>query len=200
MSSSERKETVNLVFRILGFIFLIAGVLIFLKIYSPVVSAEVVYQTSKIIPKKNEIIPLNTDFSIVIPKINVNTKVVKNVDPFDSSIYQKALTQGVAHAKGSGLPGFPGNVFIFAHSASNWYQANQYNAVFYLTNKLESGDQIIIYYENSKYVYTVTEKKIVAGTDINYLSNNNLNTKTLTLMTCWPPGTTLNRLVVMASL
>jgi len=30
----------------------------------------------------------------------------KMLNPFDSKIYQKALTQGVAHAKGSGLTGF----------------------------------------------------------------------------------------------
>lgn len=199
MPSQKRKSlpTANPLFKLVGFLFLFFAITIVFKIYFPVAKAEIVYQVTKSSPSKTEIKPVNTDFSIVIPKIKVNAKVVKNVDPFDSKIYQKALTQGVAHAKGSGLPGFPGNTFIFAHSATDWAEANQYNAVFYLTNKLDPGDEITIYYEGSKYQYTVTEKKIVSGTDINYLSTN-LNTNQLTLMTCWPPGTTLKRLIIIA--
>lgn len=183
---------------LIGFILLFFASFILIKIFFPSSKAEIVYQLSKSLPLKEEIKPVNSDFSIVIPKIRVNANVVKNVDPFDSRIYQKALTQGVAHAKGSGLPGFPGNVFIFAHSAINWYQASQYNSIFYLTNKLEPGDEIFIYYKGSKYRYSVTEKKIVAASEINYLTNN-LNTTSLTLMTCWPPGSNLNRLIILAN-
>ena len=183
---------------LIGFILLFFASFILVKIFLPSAKAEIVYQLSKSQPLKEEIKPVNTDFSIVIPKIRVNANVVKNVDPFDSRIYQKALTKGVAHAKGSGLPGFPGNVFIFAHSAINWYQASQYNSIFYLTNKLEPGDEIFIYYKGSKYRYSVTEKKIVAASEINYLTNN-LNTTSLTLMTCWPPGSNLNRLIILAN-
>lgn len=198
MSFKKRKApVVNIFLRNLGYFLVIASVLIVVLTFYPVASAEIKYQAKKILPQNKKIVPINTTFSIQIPKIGVNANVVKNVDPYNSAIYQRALTQGVAHAKGSGLPGFPGNVFIFAHSAADWYQANQFNAIFYLTNKLETGDQIIIYYENSKYLYTVSEKKIVESTDINYLSSNP-NTNSLTLMTCWPPGTTLSRLIIVA--
>lgn len=195
----EKRESpiANPLFRLIGFLFLFFAIAIVFKIYFPLAKAEVVYQVTKSSPPKDEIKPVDTDFSIVIPKIKVNAKVIKNVDPFDSRIYQKALTKGVAHAKGSGLPGFPGNTFIFAHSAINWYQASQYNSIFYLTNKLESGDEIFVYYKGSKYQYIVTEKKIVNPNEINYLSNN-LNTSSLTLMTCWPPGSNLNRLIILA--
>ena len=117
----------------------------------------------------------------------------------DSKIYQRALTQGVAHAKNTSTPDKNGNTFIFAHSAGNWYQANQFNAVFYLLNKLETGDEIIVYYQSQKYIYSVDEIKFVKPDEINYLSNQ-LNTNKLTLMTCWPPGTTLKRLVVIGTL
>jgi len=183
---------------LIGFILLFFASFILIKIYFPSAKAEVIYQLSKSQPPKEDIKPVNTDFSIVIPKIKVNANVVKNVDPFDSRIYQKALTEGVAHAKGSGLPGFPGNTFIFAHSAINWYQASQYNSIFYLASKLEPGDEIFVYYKGSKYRYSVAEKKIVAASEINYLSNN-LNTSSLTLMTCWPPGSDLNRLIILAN-
>jgi len=198
MSSQKRKGLdVAKFLRYFGYLLVIASVFIVLRIFYPVATAEIGYQAKKVIPQKSKVVPVNTDFSIQIPKIGVNANVVKNVDPYNSAIYQKALTQGVAHAKGSGLPGFFGNTFIFAHSANSWYQANQYNAIFYLTNKLEIDDEIIINYEKSEYKYKVTEKKIVKSTEINYLSNN-LNTNTLTLMTCWPPGTNLNRLIIIA--
>lgn len=198
MSSQKRKGLdVAKFLRYFGYLLIIVSVFIVLRIFYPVATAEIGYQAKKVIPQKSKVVPVNTDFSIQIPKIGVNANVVKNVDPYNSAIYQKALTQGVAHAKGSGLPGFFGNTFIFAHSANSWYQANQYNAIFYLTNKLEIDDEIIINYEKSEYKYKVSDKKIVKSTEINYLSNNK-NTNTLTLMTCWPPGTTLSRLIIVA--
>lgn len=193
----KEKVPVNLIVKLFGYCFLFIGIFIVAKIYYPVAKAEIIYQTTSPTSVKKDILPIDPNFSIVIPKININSKVVKNVDPHDPKIYQPALTQGVAHAEGSALPGFTGNVFIFAHSASSWYQANQYNAIFYLINKLDSNDEIDLYYQGSKYSYKVADKKIVASTDINYLANN-LNTNTLTLMTCWPPGTTLKRLVIVA--
>lgn len=199
MSSQKRKKRdVAKFLRYFGYLLIIASVFIVLRIFYPVATAEIGYQAKKVVPQKSKVIPVNTDFSIQIPKIGVNANVVKNVDPYNPAVYQQALTKGVAHAKGSGLPGFFGNTFIFAHSASTWYQANQYNAIFYLINKLESSDEIDLYYQGSKYSYHVLEKKIVSSSDINYLSNS-LNTNTLTLMTCWPPGTTLKRLIVVAT-
>ncbi|MFA5024973.1 MAG: sortase [Candidatus Shapirobacteria bacterium] len=198
MSRRKRKvPVVNKILGPLGYILVIASAFILVKTFFPVAQAELGYQAQKILPSKDQIVPINTDFSIQIPKIGVNANVVKNVDPYNSSEYQKALTKGVAHAKGSGLPGFPGNIFIFAHSANSWYQANQFNAIFYLTDKLDLDDEITINYEKSEYKYKVAEKKIVKNTDINYLSNKQ-NTNTLTLMTCWPPGTTLSRLIIIA--
>lgn len=199
----RKSPTDKSLFFLIGFLLLFFASFILIKIYFPSARAEVVYQLSKSFPSEKEIKPVNTDFSIVIPKIKVNANVVKNVDPFDSRIYQKALTEGVAHAKGSGLPGFPGNTFIFAHSAINWYQASQYNSIFYLTNKLEPGDEIFIYYKGSKYRYSVTEKKIVASSEISYLSDSqnvtSQSASSLTLMTCWPPGTDTNRLIILAN-
>jgi sortase A len=197
MPSQKREEKVTKpLLRLIGTLLLFFGTFIFIKIYFPVAKAELSYQFIKHESVK-EITPVDPSFSIIIPKININSKVIKNVDPKNSAEYQKALTKGVAHAKSSALPGFPGNVFIFAHSATNWVQANQYNAVFYLTNKLDVGDQVYLYYDNSKYTYSVTEKRIVDSTDTAYL-NNDQSKRILTLMTCWPPGTTLKRLVIIA--
>jgi len=187
-------------FLIIGFLLLTLGLIIPVTTYIPVVKSEIKYQynlVAKTTPA--QLIPVNQDFSLIIPKINANSPVIKNVDPYDPAQYQPALTRGVAHAVTSGLPNEPGNTFIFAHSAGNWYQANQFNAVFYLLNKLVIGDEIIIYYQNQDYHYFVSDTKMVTGSEVNYLKNNSANQQ-LTLMTCWPPGTTIKRLLVVANL
>ena len=191
-------------FVILGLILLSFGLAILVFTFYPVLVEEANYavkSSGKTSPVKvNEAIrPVDEAFSIVIPKINANSKVIANVDPFDSNIYQRELTKGVAHAKGTALPNQPGNSFIFAHSAGNILEANRYNSVFYLLNKLEPGDDIYVFFEKVKLRYKVTNKKTVLPSGVSYLSTNISGGRTLTLMTCWPAGTTLRRLIIEAS-
>jgi len=182
-----------------GIIFLLFGFFIFFLTFYPVVKEEVKYQIviKNNFPKQKEIKPVDENFGIVIPKIAANAKVVVNVDPFDEKEYQNALTKGVAHAKGTPLPDQAGNTFIFAHSSADWYIANRYNSVFYLLNKLEKDDDIFIFYQKKRHRFRVLEKKIVESSEIDYLKGNSQD-KILTLMTCWPPGMNLKRLVVRA--
>ena len=182
----------------IGVVLVIIALFIPIKTYAPVLEAEIIYRLNKKTDQPKEFTPIDPQFSIIIPKISANAKVIRNVNPYEPKEYQKALTQGVAHASGTATPDQSGNVFIFAHSATNWYQANQYNAVFYLLNKLVAGDSIIVYFNNIPYNYSVDEIKFVKPTEVDYLSNQ-LNTNQLTLMTCWPPGTTLKRLIVVAT-
>lgn len=150
-------------------------------------------------PPKTFITPVDPYFSIVIPKIGANSKVIENVDPNNEQEYQWQLSKGVAHAKGTALPGSPGNSFLFAHSAGDFYEANQYNAVFYLLNKLEKGDKIYTVYYKQKYTYKVTDIKVVDPSEVKYLKNTSKK-PILTLMTCTPAGTTINRLIITAEL
>ncbi len=140
---------------------------------------------------------VDTEFGIVIPKIGANARVVEDVDWTDSHMYQQALTQGVAHAKGSSHPGEDGNIFLFAHSGADFFEALRFNAVFSLMNKLEAGDEMTLWYHGQAHVYRVSEKKIVSGDALEYLIKPKEG-RILTLMTCWPPGTTLKRLIVSA--
>lgn len=142
---------------------------------------------------------LDREFGLYIPKIDALAKVVKDVDPNNSQEYQQALTRGVAHARGSGLPGQPGNVFIFSHSSVDFYLASRYNSVFYLLNKLLPGDEVFLSYQGRVYRYLVSQKKVVEAQETGYLTSPKSGYR-LTLMTCWPPGTSLKRLVVEAVL
>lgn len=178
-----------------GIFLIISSILLFIYIFAPVAKVEINYVLNK--PKISDIKPLDKEFGIVIPKIGANSKVIANVDPYNSGIYQAALTKGVAQAKGSASPNEIGNMFLFSHSSANILEASRYNSVFYLLSKLEENDEIYIYHKNVKYKYKVTDKKIVDAKDISYL-NPKSDVRTLTLMTCWPAGTTLKRLLVIA--
>jgi sortase A len=149
--------------------------------------------------KQTEILtPVDPNFSIVIPKIAANAKILANVDSTDEKIYLPALQKGVAHAQGTAFPGEGGHVFLFAHSTDYFWNVGAYNAVFYLLGKLEKGDEVNIFYKGQRYVYKVIDKKIVDPKQVEYLTRKS-NKEFLTLQTCWPPGTTLKRLLVFAT-
>jgi len=148
--------------------------------------------------KVQEIVPLDRDFGIVIPKINANAKIFANIDPYSEREFLPVLKKGVAHAKGTAFPGEGSNIYLFAHSTDAFFNFQNYNAVFYLIGKLEKGDEIDIYYRQNLFKYSVTEKMVVATDDVKYLKKE--NQEILTLQTCYPPGTTLKRLIVRARL
>jgi len=200
MASKRNFSPANLLIGF-GILFFLAAFSIVAFTFFPIAKEEASYQIHEVISqgKTAEIPPVDTDFGIVIEKIGANAKVIPNVNPFDSREYQQALSRGVAHAKGSALPGEPGNIFLFSHSSTDFWQATRYNSVFYLLDKLEKGDKIILYYKENKFVYSVQLKKIVGSDEVSYLKNSTTEKK-LTLMTCWPPGTSLKRLIIEATI
>lgn len=144
--------------------------------------------------------PVNTNFSIVIERIGVNAPIVKNVEVIDKDAYERALKDGVAHALVSDLPSKePGNVYLFAHSAVNFWRLGRYAKVFNLLRKLEPGDEVHIFYRGQDYVYEVVNSEVYKGWNTLPLTRKVIE-PVLTLQTCDPPGTTLNRLVVTATL
>lgn len=200
LSVSSASKKLPLILIILGSLAILSSFLIFLYTFFPVIKTEINYSVSGNLPEKSKVIvPVDKDFGIVIPKINANSKVIADVDPYNEQEYQWALTKGVAQAKGTALPGEEGNVFIFSHSSVNFYEAAKYNSVFYLLSKLERGDEVILYYQNKEFKYKVTDKITVDPANLSYLTEKT-SKKMLTLMTCWPPGTTLKRLIIIAEM
>lgn len=146
-----------------------------------------------------KLIPIDTKFSILIPKIGANSRVFANVDSGNQDEFLPFLQQGVAHAKGTVFPGFQGNTYLFAHSADNFWDVGRYNAVFYLLKDLSIGDDIVVFFENQRFNYKVSQVRIVDAEDVSFLVNSHEpGGQTLILQTCWPPGTTWKRLVVLA--
>ena len=149
--------------------------------------------------KVEVLVPEDPNFSLVIPKIGANARVVKNVDAGNEPEYLEALKSGIAHARGTSFPGQGGHIFLFAHSTDYIWNIGSYNAVFYLLYKLETGDEVNVFYNGQRYKYEVTEKAIIEPEQIEYLTRTP-DEETLTLQTCWPPGTTLKRMVVTGKL
>lgn len=143
------------------------------------------------------LVPVDPEFSIVIPKIGANSNIIPNVDVADKNAYLEALQHGVAHAEGTAFPGEAGHIFMFAHSTDYVWNVGTYNAVFYLLYKLDVGDEVDLFYKGQRYVYRVTGKEIVDPSEVEYLTRKT-DKEFLTLQTCWPPGTTLKRQLIFA--
>lgn len=111
----------------------------------------------------------------------------------------KELEKWVVRYPGTARPGELGNAFIFGHSSNYPWIKWEYNDVFALLDNLDYGDEIIVYYNQKKFVYTVNEKQVVRPGNVKVLERDE-SKKELSLMTCWPVGTTLNRMIVFAEL
>jgi sortase A len=217
---SMPKRTLNVV----GNLLILAGVLMLLLAYGPIIYDEIWYQIktyrrqelSLSIPeeistpdsafarllssKPIRVKPVNKGFSIVIEKIGVNAPIVADVPVTDKDEYLNSLKDGVAHALVSDYPsGERGNVYLFAHSALNFWDFGKYSKVFNLLRKVEVGDTVYVFYEGDAYVYEVVTSEVYKGWNTYPLTRPTLE-PILTLQTCDPPGTTLNRLVVTAKL
>lgn len=160
--------------------------------------------------EKLSLIPLDIhvtpdDNRIVIPRIEENIPIVEVADEkviysqrlqdIEDSI-QEALRDGVVRYPGTARPGEQGNVFITGHSSFYLTSPGEYKDVFALLHKVQLDDEIVIYYNQRRFKYKVTEIKTVKPNQVEILKQT--NDYRLTLMTCTPIGTNLKRLVVTA--
>ena len=147
---------------------------------------------------------VDTSFSIEIPKIKVQSPVIAFVDPFNEKEYRVALEKGVAHAKGTAIPGEKGTSFLFAHSSDYPWRLSRYNTIFFRLGELNKGDSIIVRKDGKEYRYKVVDKKTVWPNEVSYLvnaQNKDQIVKTiLILQTCVPIGTAFQRLLIFAEL
>jgi LPXTG-site transpeptidase (sortase) family protein len=152
-----------------------------------------------IAPDGSKIVPVDTQFGVIIPKIGVNATVIPSVNPLKETEYDPALKQGVAHASTSFFPNEDGLVYLFSHSTNYEWFVGDLNAIFYLLKNLEAGDLIVISYKSELYTYKLAEKRVVHPSDITYIQPI-AGERRLILQTCWPPGSTTERLLLIADL
>ncbi|KKU48623.1 MAG: hypothetical protein UX69_C0013G0019 [candidate division WWE3 bacterium GW2011_GWA2_46_9] len=137
-------------------------------------------------------------YTLTIPKLGIYDAAVEtfpeNLDPVDA----------LGHYPGSALPGSIGTGFIYGHSVLPWfYNPKNYKTIFSTLDTLAPGDEFTITYNNSKYTYAVEALRVLKPNEVNPLAEikpRYLNESTIVLMTCVPPGTRINRLLVDAVL
>lgn len=140
---------------------------------------------------------LDSYFSIYIPRINAKANIIPNVDPGNPTDYLSALSKGVAHAKGTNYPGQGKLIYLFSHSTDSPLNFARYNAIFYLLGKLETGDRVVVFFMGEKHEYVVTDKVTTGPSDTSWITDQGQGEE-LVLQTCTPPGTSWNRLLVIA--
>ncbi len=135
---------------------------------------------------------------ISIAKIGVNAPI-----SFTKSNSQKVFTGlleiGVLHYPISVLPGEIGTAIILGHSSPlNWPKI-KYDSVFNNLNVLKQGDEVLINFNGKDFKYLVNKTIWVKkGEDLTpYLT---FDRSMLLLVSCWPPGKNLQRIVVEAEL
>jgi len=137
-------------------------------------------------------------YYLTIPKLNIEKALVES-SPDDLS-----PDEALGHYIGSAFPGEAGNSFIYGHSVlPAFYNPKNYKTIFSTLHLLEVGDEFTIEYNNNKYTYRVESKETLKPDKVDPLRNFKpayLNESTVTLMTCSPPGTKINRLLVNAVL
>ncbi len=135
---------------------------------------------------------------IIIPKINVEIPVVYSLNTINEAQVENALEDGVVHYATTSNPGEQGNGAIFGHSSNNIFNKGKYKFAFVLLKRLENGDTFTLQKDGKRYVYRVFDKKIVKPEDVSVLGPVAGHPATFSLITCDPPGTSINRLVVSA--
>lgn len=138
----------------------------------------------------------SAQFSVEIPSIQVFSKVIENVDPFNETEYIEKLKEGVAHAKGTALPGEKGTIYMFAHSSDVPWRITRYNTAFFKLGQVQNGDEIVVRRDGKEFKYKVFDKKSVWPDQIQFLTEPQGDV--LILQTCTPVGTSLMRLLVFA--
>ncbi|HEX7543091.1 MAG TPA: sortase [Patescibacteria group bacterium] len=144
-------------------------------------------------PQLNQLSQLAVkEYTLSIPKLNIEKARVV--------VGGEDLAKSLVHYLPQSLPGEYGNVAIFGHSTlPQLYNPKDYKTIFTYLSSLEKGDKIYVNVGEYEYQYEVMTLFIVQPKDISVLEQRK-DDSYLTLITCEPPGTWLERLVVTAKL
>lgn len=154
---------------------------------------------NNIIVDYKETLDVGPESKLIIPKINVDVPVIYDIG-YDHDSQMKAMENGVAHFGIPGAnskPGQVGNTVLSGHSSNDLFDPGIYKFVFAQLEKLTIGDTLYANYEGVRYTYKVTKTEVVKPTEVSKLIYET-DKPVMTLITCTPLGTALNRLLVTA--
>jgi len=121
---------------------------------------------------------------IQIPSLKVDAPIVQG-DGWEQ------LKKGVGQHIGTADPGVDGNVVLSAHN-------DVYGELFRYLDRLQPGDQVILYTQERQYIYVVDRTVIVKPTQVEVMAPT--ADPTVTLISCYPYLVDTERIVVFAKL
>lgn len=166
-------------------------------VFAPVAKEEARYAQTKTEAPVSWCDSADLVFAICIPKIHIRGSVLEN-DTLNLSQIAPSLRKGIVHLSASADPGEWGNGVYFGHSDDVPWDNGPYKTIFALLGKLEKGDEVYLFHNEKRFRYQVISSQVISARDVSVLDNQK-EAQTITLITCWPPGTTLKRLAVRAA-
>jgi LPXTG-site transpeptidase (sortase) family protein len=163
---------------------------------APLIQPSRVQADTPLIVSATSVAPTTTP-EVIIPKINVEIPVDYSETSTSETAIENDLEGGVVHYPTTVLPGQDGNTAFFGHSSNNIFNPGKYKFAFVLLHTLVDGDTFYLTYNDKIYVYKVISHTVVSPSDVGVLGSVSGQTATATLITCDPPGTSINRLVVV---
>jgi sortase (surface protein transpeptidase) len=130
-----------------------------------------------------------------IPLLDIKNRSINGQNELNE-IFMEELENGVIRYPWSAKPWENWLSFIFWHSSNFPWLDWDYNDVFATLDRVMLWDEVIIYYEQKKYVFKIRERAIIKPGDVGILKRNN-NKPEIAIMTCRPIWTTLNRFVIV---
>lgn len=141
---------------------------------------------------------VGSESKLIIPKINLEAPIVPDVSGNTEDVFQQALEDGIVHYPGTPKPGEKGNSVVFGHSSANLFNPGKHKYVFVRLHQLSVGDTYAINYGGVQYVYKIISREVVKPTQVDVLYRQpEGKTAVTTLITCDPPGTSNNRLIIV---
>lgn len=165
-------------------------------IIAPLIQPSRSAQATPVIIGQGDLTATNVD-QVIIPKINVEIPVDYDVNTTNESVIENDLEAGVIHYPDTPVPGQIGNAAFFGHSSNNIFNPGKYKFAFVLLHTLVKGDTFYLTYNHTIYIYKVIYTTIVNPSATYVLASIPGQTATASLITCDPPGTSINRLVVV---
>ena len=163
-------------------------------------ASAAVVQDPEVLNANNLQIDTSKPGRLEIPSLGVNAPLMWSSDPKN---FETDLKSGVIHYPGTAMPGQIGTSYISGHSSNYAWVKGNYNHVFTHLGDL-SNDQsfkITVVQTNGKDAvlhYAVTGSKQYGPTDPAQFAN--AGKSVVALSTCWPVGSTSQRLVVYGEL